>query len=58
MINIIEVNATFCPNKLHPNGMQISHMNGGQTRSIFVQSDDAKVSNFSEAEQTTVTITL
>ena len=42
VIKIHEINVVFSPQKVHPQGMQIAFMKDGQTRNIFVYSDDAK----------------
>lgn len=44
IIDVTEINATFCPDKIHPNGMQLTYLKEGYTRSIFVYADDTKVS--------------
>ncbi|XP_002733352.2 arf-GAP with dual PH domain-containing protein 1-like [Saccoglossus kowalevskii] len=42
-INLSEVNATFCPDKIgNPNGMQLSFIKDGSTRNIYVYSDDGQ----------------
>lgn len=43
VIKIHEVNVTLSPQKVHPNGMQISYMKDGMTRNIFVYADEGKV---------------
>lgn len=42
VIKIHEINVVFSPQKVHPQGMQITFIKDGLTRNIFVYSDDAK----------------
>lgn len=37
------VNIAFCPQKIHQNGLQITYLATGKTRSIFVYNEDPKV---------------
>ena len=44
VIRISELNATFADKKLgHPNSLQLSYVNAGSTRHIFVYAKDGKV---------------
>lgn len=44
IMKISQLNATFCPSKIgNPNGLQITCIKDGSTRSIFVYSEDGKV---------------
>ena len=44
-IPLSELNAVFVPDKIgNPNGMQLCYVKDGQTRNIYLYTDDGKVS--------------
>ena len=45
-IQLSELNAVFVPDKIgNPNGMQLCYVKDGQTRNIYLYTDDGKVRN-------------